>query len=64
MWPDYFDAHFDRANLLVAVHRFADAVKDFDAVIRLRPNYAEAYKSRAAAHYQLKEYDQGLDRHQ
>jgi predicted O-linked N-acetylglucosamine transferase (SPINDLY family) len=50
--PDFFDAHFNRSNLLLRLTRFAEAVTSYDNAIALNPQHVDALSSKGEAlHY-------------
>ncbi len=49
---------FARGNECMIKGDWADAVKNYDRVIELDPNYAVAFNNRGAAHYLMGEYEE------
>ncbi|HTS77360.1 MAG TPA: tetratricopeptide repeat protein [Bryobacteraceae bacterium] len=45
MKPDYVRAHFNLASSLATLGRYADAAREFEAVLQLQPDFAEARKN-------------------
>lgn len=44
LYPDYFQAHAERGDLLVAQHKLADACKDFERALKLNARYGPALR--------------------
>jgi tetratricopeptide (TPR) repeat protein len=53
------DAHKSRGNALVKLHRFDEAIADFNAVLQLRPNH-ESLLNRGFVYALAKRYDKAL----
>ncbi len=49
-------AYFERGILMLYLHRYKQAIKDFDNVLLLKPKSGEAYYKRAFSKEQLKNY--------
>ena len=41
--PDYFEAHYNRANVLHDAARFEQAAESYDAALALDPDHADAH---------------------
>jgi Tfp pilus assembly protein PilF len=44
LYPDYFQAFAERGDLLIALHKLADACKDFESALKLNPRYSPALR--------------------
>lgn len=51
---------YNRGNLKVHLHRYAEAIDDYTEAIRLNPNLAEAYYNRGLAHIQINNTETGI----
>ncbi len=49
--------HHNRGIVLGIAGRFAESVQDCSAAIRIKPDYVEAFRTRALSHMNLKHYD-------
>ena len=58
--PDYPEAHFNRANTLVALTRFKEAGSDFARAVALRPDYVDAHYNRGLVLAKLNHHTQAL----
>jgi tetratricopeptide (TPR) repeat protein len=56
LYPQYEQAYLYRADALMILGRFRQAIRDFDSVLRLNPKSAEAYHGRARCYFKLKQY--------
>jgi len=52
--------YLDRANHLQNIHKYIEAIRDYDRYIQLNPYNYSAYQNRGTAHERLKHYDQAL----
>ncbi|MCU0371950.1 MAG: tetratricopeptide repeat protein [Ignavibacteria bacterium] len=52
--------YLDRANHLQNIHKYIEAIKDYDMYIALNPYNHSAYQNRGTAHERLKQFDQAL----
>ncbi|MFQ5468016.1 MAG: tetratricopeptide repeat protein, partial [Kiloniellaceae bacterium] len=55
------DALFNRANALHYLKRYDDAIADYDAAIRNKPGFADAYYNRGFAHKANQEPDRAVE---
>ena len=55
--PSNVLAHFRRGNAYLAQNRYDEALSDFDATIRVKPDYAEVYVNRSFAYYKTGQFD-------
>ncbi|HEY6168946.1 MAG TPA: tetratricopeptide repeat protein, partial [Verrucomicrobiae bacterium] len=51
--PKNPDAHFGKAHILAAKRDFSGALKSFDRVVELAPNFSGAYESRGETHFKI-----------
>jgi len=51
--PDFFDAHFNRGNLLLRLERFAEATASYDNAIALNPQHVDALNGNGEALHHL-----------
>src|SRR5262249_52953119 len=58
--PDYADAAFNRANSLMELGRFEEALAGFDKAIALNPNHAAAFNNRGNALAELQRYEDAV----
>jgi len=56
--------YLDRANHLQNIHKYIEAIKDYDRYIELNPYNYSAYQNRGTAHERLKHYGQALSDYQ
>lgn len=56
LMPNQINAINVRANIMVSLKRFDEALKDFDLLIGLQPNFAAAYAGRGNAYMQTNQY--------
>ena len=52
--------YLDRANHLQNIHKYREAIKDYDRYIQLNPYNHSAYQNRGTAHERLKDYNRAL----
>ncbi len=52
--------YLDRANHLQNIHKYREALKDYDKYIQLNPKNHSAYQNRGTAHERLKQYNQAI----
>jgi tetratricopeptide (TPR) repeat protein len=52
--------YLDRANHLQNIHKYIEAIRDYDKYIQLNPYNHSAYQNRGTAHERLKHFDQAL----
>jgi len=57
LYPQYEQGYLSRANALMSLGRFRQALRDYDSVLRRNPQHAEAYYRRAFCYLKLKQYD-------
>ena len=53
-------AHNNRGNALLSLGKYDLAIEDYNAAIKLNPNYAKALNNRGLAHLKKGEYDQAI----
>jgi tetratricopeptide (TPR) repeat protein len=53
-------AYYNRGNAYLAQSRHDLAIGDYDAAIRLKPDYVEAYNNRGIAYYGQRLYDRAI----
>lgn len=53
-------AYNNRATIYLGLGKFEEALQDFDAAIKVNPNYLLYYSNRAQAYIQLKKYSNAL----
>lgn len=53
-------AYLDRANHLQNIHKYVEAIKDYDRYIQLNPYNHSAYQNRGTAHERLKQYNKAI----
>lgn len=58
--PSYDQAYFNRAHILIALHRYDLAMEDLDKAISLNPEYAQSYHNRAILFAMKKDYAKAL----
>lgn len=56
LYPDYFQALAERADLLVARRKLADACKDFERALKLNPRYAPALRGAGYCKLERREF--------
>lgn len=52
--------YLDRGNHLQNIHKYVEAIRDYDRYIQLNPYNHSAYQNRGTAHERLKHFDQAL----
>jgi len=52
--------YLDRANHFQNIHKYIEAIKDYDKYISLNPYNYSAYQNRGTAHERLKHFDQAI----
>jgi tetratricopeptide (TPR) repeat protein len=52
--------YLDRGNHLQNIHKYIEAIRDYDRYIELDPYNHSAYQNRGTAHERLKQYDQAI----
>jgi len=52
--------YLDRGNHLQNIHKYIEAIRDYDRYIQLNPYNHSAYQNRGTAHERLKHYDLAL----
>jgi tetratricopeptide (TPR) repeat protein len=55
--PDYLEALVNRGHAFQETGRYRKAVDDYSWAIAAKPDFAAGYHDRAAAFYQLKDYE-------
>jgi predicted O-linked N-acetylglucosamine transferase (SPINDLY family) len=58
--PDFADAYYNKANLLMELGRFADAVAGFDMTISINPDHVSAWNNRGNALLPLGQCEQAI----
>jgi tetratricopeptide (TPR) repeat protein len=58
--PQHFEARLGLAHVLQKLGRRSDAIDEYNRMVQLFPDSAEAYASRAAYETELKQYDVAL----
>lgn len=53
--------HYKRAHVLYKIRNWTEGIKEFDTVIQMEPNLADAYKYRANGYMQLGRYDAAIE---
>ena len=53
--PDCYEAHFNKAEALVALKRYKEAIDEFDEAIRIDPSQNEAHSNKQTCKLRLKE---------
>jgi len=59
--PDRAGLHNNRANALLGLKRFEDAIESYDTAIALSPHYPDAYSNRGVALKELKRFDEAIE---
>jgi tetratricopeptide (TPR) repeat protein len=59
--PRMKEAYFARADLYLETQRYSLAIKDYDKIIELDPDYGGAYNDRGLAHSNLGKYWSAID---
>ena len=59
--PNNYRAYFWRGRVYIKVNRPKKAAVDFRMVIKLKPDFAEAYDNLGWLHMQFQEYDESID---
>ena len=57
--PDYFEAHYNRANVLHDAARFDQAAESYDAALALDPDHADAHFYLAVTLEKLEQLSRG-----
>lgn len=52
--------YLDRGNHLQNIHKYVEAIRDYDRYIQLNPYNHSAYQNRGTAHERLKHFDKAL----
>jgi len=52
--------HYKRAHVLYKIRNWTEGIKEFDTVIQMEPNLADAFKYRANGYMQLGRYDAAI----
>jgi len=53
--------HFDEANRLYHLGKYAEAVKEYDEALAIDPNFKEAHYNKGLALYNLKRYEEAIE---
>jgi|GEM_PF-1250839 len=60
-FPDLFEAHLYQAERFMKSRDWDNAIKEYNRILKLEPNYALAYNMLAYLHYFKRDYDQAVD---
>ncbi len=60
-FPDLFEAHLYQAERFQKSQDWDNAIKEYNRILKLDPNYALAYNMLAYLHYFKRDYDQAVD---
>ena len=55
------EQNFNRGTFLLYLHRFEEAILDFDETLRMKPTHAQSHQNRGVAHRHLHHHEQAID---
>jgi tetratricopeptide (TPR) repeat protein len=60
LYPDYFQALTDRANLFMQYNKLTESLADFDRALQINPKYSPALRGAGYCNIQLRKYEEAI----
>ena len=60
IYPDYYQALTDRANLLMQQNKLVEALADFDRTLKMNPQYSPALRGAGYCNIQQRKYEEAI----